>query len=105
LSISALDGHVHPCDVQRVGAALRRNGGRSPRTASVAYELRGQHPRALRLVRALADELMRHETLGGGDVRRVLERADERRAGTQSDVFAGVAIEPWPILRRARLAA
>jgi hypothetical protein len=37
-----------------------------------------QHPRALRLVRILADELMRHETLGGEDVRRVLERAGER---------------------------
>lgn len=66
-----------------------------------------RHPRALRLVRALADELLRHETLGGEDVRRVLERADTRQARSdrvnERDLYTGVAIEPWPTLRCTRV--
>jgi hypothetical protein len=62
-----------------------------------------QRPRAVRLVRALADELMRHETLGGEDVRRVLERAETRQARpdrvNDRDLYAGATIEPWPTLR------
>jgi hypothetical protein len=64
-----------------------------------------QHPRALRLVRALAGELIEHETLGGEDVRRVLERADERAPRSKRRPREVVAIEPWPYLRRSRLAA
>lgn len=46
---------------------------------------------------------MRHETLGGEDVRRVLERADTRHARpdrvNDRDLYVGVTIEPWPTLR------
>jgi hypothetical protein len=62
-----------------------------------------EHRRALRLVRALADELIRHETLGGEDVRRVLERADGRDLTRSARCGRRWAIEPWPMLRRARV--
>ncbi|HEU5279978.1 MAG TPA: hypothetical protein VFU26_13890 [Gaiellaceae bacterium] len=61
-----------------------------------------QRPRALRLVRALADELIRHETLGGADVRRVLERAERRGAFPERELQMGDRIEPWPLLRCTR---
>ena len=43
-------------------------------------------PRAVRLVRALVNELIKHETLGGADVRRVLREADRLQIGDKRDL-------------------
>lgn len=64
-----------------------------------------QQPCVLRLVRVLADELIREETLGGADVRLVLEQADKKRSGGMCVLHGATTIEPWPILRHTRRAA
>jgi hypothetical protein len=63
-----------------------------------------QQPRVLRLVRVLADELIRHETLGGADVCRVLEPSNRQSARGKCGLRETITIEPWPVLRCTQVA-